>query len=110
MLLKSGFRVNEELQAENYFGDAVDFDLIPNLDAHQVLAHFQRSGISFSGMRHQVWSVERHDVRIDREFRFHLAENLSRLLRSRVVVDYFLLLLRAEELVAGEMASGSSTS
>ena len=42
-------------------------------------------------------------MRIDRELWFHLAEDLSGLFWSRVVVDYFLLLLRAEELVAGEV-------
>ena len=55
----------------------MDFDLVPDFDAHQVFAHFQRSGISFSGVRHQVWSVERHDMGIDRQLWFHLAENLS---------------------------------
>ena len=74
----------------------MDLDFVPDFDAHQVFAHFQRSGISFSGVRHQVRSVERHDMRIDRELRFHLAENRSRLFRSGVVVDYFLFLDRVE--------------
>ena len=85
------------------FRGSMDFDLVPDFETHQVFAHFERSGISFSGVRHQVRSVERHDMRIDRELWFHLAEDLSGLLWSRVVVDYFLLLLRAEELIAGEV-------
>ena len=38
------------------------FDLVTNLDTHQVLTEFQRSRIGFSGVRDHVGNVGRHDV------------------------------------------------
>jgi hypothetical protein len=59
---------NELRRANNctLFRGPVHFDLVPDFEAHQVFAHFQRSEISFSGMRYKVWRVERHNMRIDR--------------------------------------------
>jgi len=80
---------------------------VPDVDARQVLPHFQWSGISFSVMRYKFRCVERHDMRIDSQFRLCLAaEDRSGLLRSGVVIDYFLLSQVAVKVIAGSVRFG----
>ena len=84
----------------------MDLYFVPDVDARQVFPHFQWSGISFSGMRYKFRRVERHDMRIDSQFRLRLAEDRSGLLRSGVVIDYFLLSQVVVKVIAGSVRLG----
>src|SRR6185437_2249429 len=100
MLLKIRGPRQRRVTADALFRGSMDLDLVPDSNTHQVFADFQRSGISFSGLRYQVGSIRRHNVRIDRQPGLYLAENGSCLFGGGVVRDYFLRQLRVEDSVA----------
>src|SRR6266849_6397993 len=106
MLLKICTPRQRGVAPHGLFRPTVDLDFVPDLDVHQVFAYFQRSCISFSGVGHKVRSVERYYVRIDCQFWLHPAEYRSCLFWRGVMIDHFLLLLRAEEIVARAIGLG----
>src|SRR6266849_809607 len=88
----------------SYFWSAVDLYFVPNIDGHQVFAHFQRSRISLPGVRYQVSGIKRNDMRIDCQLRLHSAKNRSRLVRCGVMIDDSLLLFRSVDIVSGAIS------
>src|SRR6478609_9049019 len=103
MLLKICGPRQRRVATDVLFRVSMDLYFVPDVDARQVFPHFQWSRISFSGMRYKFRRVERHDMRIDSQFRLRLAEDRSGLLRSGVVIDYFLLSQVVVKVIAGSV-------
>jgi len=74
----------------------VNLNLLANLDAHQILAHFERTRIRFSHLRSQVGSHRRDNVRIYSQLGVYPRENGSSLFRRGVMCDYVSHLFRSK--------------
>src|SRR5271157_73143 len=96
MLLNLRWGVNAELTVTglDLWYKTVHLDFLADLDAHQVFSNLERSRIGLSSMRNHIGNVGRHNVRVDRELWFYASEDDPRLLRCRMVLDYFLLLFQ----------------
>ena len=90
MLLNSGRVSQRRTDALELNLWPVHFDFVANVDTHQVLADFQGAGVRLPSMRNHIRNVGWDNVRIDRELWLHASKNRSSLLRSGVMLDYFL--------------------